>query len=330
MKTRGAHFAKILIPLIIVLAFLVYLNAGKKKEVRDLRPELPQIEGWKLGELKTYVGDELYGPIDGEADRFLHYGFREAYFTSYEQINGDGIIDVQIYEMGSGLSAYGIFTMYDSRELSHLFVDDGQVYPVSAWSDSILFQRWWSLFARISLHNMEPDEALLRQVGEALIESIKRPSDGAKVDFGIPGVQSYLPENYIRGTLKYFRKWETYREINYDIHENVLGLSGSTDGFQAAYTLTETGVEKDFFLMIQYRDEKKAKETFRELVKFYKQGGYEVTGLGDGPISIHRNGKLFARYRRYESFVYGVFDVTTEEKAEELLGQQSLDEAITE
>jgi len=128
-----------LLTLLFIPLFLASFTGCAKQEKPEEKapiPEFPELEGWKLGEITTYSDEGLYGPIDGEAERYMHYGFQEAFFASYKHKDDNGIIDVQIYRMDNSDSAYGIFSMYDSPNVKHHVLPEEMA--LSALSDGAL------------------------------------------------------------------------------------------------------------------------------------------------------------------------------------------------
>lgn len=78
----------------------------------DLFPE--KANGWnKYNPSKTYTGDKLFVLIDGGADLFFEYGFKQVITQRY--INGERSIDAEIYEMNDSSSAFGIFSLQTFR-----------------------------------------------------------------------------------------------------------------------------------------------------------------------------------------------------------------------
>lgn len=68
----------------------------------------PEVAGWKpLGEVSSYGPDSLWQYIDGAAELFLAFGFRNLEVREMEA--GEVRITVSIYDMGSRLSAFGVF-----------------------------------------------------------------------------------------------------------------------------------------------------------------------------------------------------------------------------
>jgi hypothetical protein len=93
---------------LIALAMLAGAATAAHGDVRGLLPKSGQVEGWQWREApRTYGPKDLFQHIDGAADLFLSYGFREAAVADF--VRGDGWITVDIYDMIAPLHAFGIY-----------------------------------------------------------------------------------------------------------------------------------------------------------------------------------------------------------------------------
>lgn len=88
--------------------------------------------GWAAtGPVKTFTRDNLYDHIDGEAELYYPYGFRQVASLTY--VNGKNAIVADLYEMGSPLDAFGIYSnyRYEGADLLHIgaesFADESQL-----------------------------------------------------------------------------------------------------------------------------------------------------------------------------------------------------------
>jgi hypothetical protein len=71
-------------------------------------------DGWSLREApETFTKETLFEHIDGQADLFLQYGFEKSVFAIYQNAgSADQKIDVDIYDMGNSLQAFGVFSRF--------------------------------------------------------------------------------------------------------------------------------------------------------------------------------------------------------------------------
>ena len=76
----------------------------------------PEFKEWKLnaGD-KVYVPDNLWDIINGAADAYLSYNFQKLYTAEYSNEN-DKLIRVYIFEHGSPVSAFGIYSQERSTD----------------------------------------------------------------------------------------------------------------------------------------------------------------------------------------------------------------------
>lgn len=70
--------------------------------------DVPALDGWAaVDEQYRYGRDDLWEYINGAAELFLSYGFRELTVADFER--GDEALTVSVYDMGAPLDAYGVY-----------------------------------------------------------------------------------------------------------------------------------------------------------------------------------------------------------------------------
>ncbi len=95
-------------------------------------PDCSIVPGWsRKGELRTFVPDNLFDYMDGNAESYLIYGFRKMTGVTCEK--GDRQVVIDISEMESPEMAYGIFASnrhprFPARKIGMI----GQVMPRKA------------------------------------------------------------------------------------------------------------------------------------------------------------------------------------------------------
>lgn len=111
---------------IISLHFITHQQLTPKTQDYSLLSLPESISGWTLkGEPESYRGDDLFLYINGGADIFHEYGFKEV--ISSEYLRGEnGRISVEIYRMKNPFSAFGIFSFktggkWETSPGGHLF-----------------------------------------------------------------------------------------------------------------------------------------------------------------------------------------------------------------
>ncbi|HVO77165.1 MAG TPA: DUF6599 family protein [Candidatus Bathyarchaeia archaeon] len=112
------------------------LAASETVELQKLLPSPGEIAGWKAdGEPLTYTEENLWQYIDGSAENFIAFRFRQVLTQDYVSTDGKGL-KVEIYEHESPLMAYGIYAQMRSPGLAlhkignEAFSDD---YSLNFW-----------------------------------------------------------------------------------------------------------------------------------------------------------------------------------------------------
>lgn len=122
------------IVLFLVLAAL-FPAESSGKGVRTFLPVPGFAEGWVIdGKIITYTEENLYRHINGEAELYYPYGFRTLATAFYITTHPSrGALAADIYEMGSLLDAFGIYSRYrdPDGDIVHIgaegFVNESQL-----------------------------------------------------------------------------------------------------------------------------------------------------------------------------------------------------------
>lgn len=130
MRTKRAN-STILVGVFLFLAFLVSGRADSPSKLRSL---LPEPSGWTLTEAPpTYLPGTLFEYIDGAAENYLSYGFRELVVGNYKEAKSGATLTVEIYDMEDEIRAFGIYS--SERYPESRFIEIGnQGY----WEDGAL------------------------------------------------------------------------------------------------------------------------------------------------------------------------------------------------
>jgi hypothetical protein len=71
--------------------------------------DFPQVEGWtRTGDVRVYDADTLWEYIDGAAELFVEYDVQTC--RTADLASEDLVVTVDIYDMGTPLNAFGIFS----------------------------------------------------------------------------------------------------------------------------------------------------------------------------------------------------------------------------
>ncbi len=76
------------------------------------------VEGWEYSEPpETYDPETLFHYMDGKARTYHEYGFEQLKHVQFATADGEAVIDVDVYDMGSPLGAFGIYSLERGEEL---------------------------------------------------------------------------------------------------------------------------------------------------------------------------------------------------------------------
>jgi hypothetical protein len=100
----------------LFIIFSLFTITAKGKDLNKLLPQNNTIHGWQLADtIKSYKSDQLFTYMDGGAEIFMEYGFKQLEVGQY--IDKDGHhLQVEIFEMTDSAAAYGIYTFYLNGE----------------------------------------------------------------------------------------------------------------------------------------------------------------------------------------------------------------------
>lgn len=172
------------------------------------RKDIP--EGWILIHgPQTYTKRTLFGHINGQAELFFKYGFDMSIFATYQsKKDPQDQIEVDIYDMGKVIQAFGVFSRFRNEERPGGFGLDSYLDDHSA-----LFYKGRYF---VMLYAAESNADFLRQFSKLISLKISDPSPP-------PKEVGYFPKNGLKpGSIHYFP-------------EGLLGHRFLGRGFQGTY-----------------------------------------------------------------------------------------------
>ena len=265
--------------------------------MRSLIPA--QINGWKAdGRDGVYDRKTLYDYIDGGAEVYLAYGFKQALARRFAR-PGHPAITVDLFDMGSSQDAYGVFSF--ERE-----GPDVGIGQDSEYGGGLL--RFWkgAFFAAILADQETPaSKRAVMALGKVVAQKIKPLGER-------PGILRFLPESgLIKTSVRFFHKKSGIDYHYFLADENILNLSERTNALLARYKLGETKAQ---LLITEYPEEVAAKQAFDSFV-----GAYMPEGRSAGVLQTE-NGKWVAA-KALGARVVIIFDAPDEPSAENLIAE---------
>jgi hypothetical protein len=96
----------------LLIIWNLVIMSGFSADLNNLFPLKGELKNWKISDsVKVYKGDELYNYIDGGAEVFMEYGFKQVASASYLDKNNNQL-QVEVYEMSDSAAACGAYTFY--------------------------------------------------------------------------------------------------------------------------------------------------------------------------------------------------------------------------
>ena len=195
--------------------------------------DFPAIEGWSLaGEVTAKSPDNLWEYNNGAAEAFLAYGFQGLRYADIK--SGDLVVTVEIYDMGTPINGFGIYTTERSTDAER--IDIGAEGALALPYQCLLLKD--RHYLKLNLYQGELNRSKAAPLLEALTAALPG-KDGWPAELGL------LPEKgQVAGSLGYTR-------------EAYLGMSVLTDCVHAEYTGDEKPFQR-FTIIAGSADERQA------------------------------------------------------------------------
>jgi hypothetical protein len=245
MKIPGSLSLAAVAAVLAVLAVLSPL-AGRGQE-RKASPALaalvPSVEGWKEDEARqSFFPDSLYEYIDGAAESYLSYDFRELLVVQLKKSASEATLTVEIYDMGTPTNAFGIFGA--ERYPENKPAAAGDLGYLEGESLNFMAGRFYVKLLSFGLGDGT----------SAALSDYAVKMAGAVAEKGVlpPLLRAFPAENLVARSEKYVRK-------------NFLGYEFLHDGYVATYKIG--GQEVEGFLA-EAASEKEAEESLGRFLEF--------------------------------------------------------------
>lgn len=190
-------------PIVRTVLFLVCATAPSFAADTSLDAVLPAsacAEGWTLQEKVTlYDKETLFDRIDGEAELYFPYGFERLAYARYSsRQDGRIVIEADVYEMGSLLDAFGIYSTYRRKDGADIAIGgEGTISPAQ------LFFYQGRYFVRLQgVGPRDPGEDAFLSCARAISGNLLRVAGGPREleAFMFPAVEP-KSERYIAQSL---------------------------------------------------------------------------------------------------------------------------------
>lgn len=240
----------------IMIPVLFSLDGGA---VKDFGPRIPQgVLDWKAsGEDAVYDRKTLYDYMDGGAEVYLAFDFREVFVRKYADAAENEIV-LDIYDMGSPAEAFGMFSC--DRQDPSAGIGQGSEYGPG-------LLRFWRgrHFVSITVSgNEDKAEKAVLELGRAVAPLLG--PDGA-----LPEMIGLLPAGGLREEkTAYFHSHVHLSNRYFVAPENILGLDEKTECVFAEYD--PPGGDSGRLLVVRYPDAVRASAASASFRKSFLPG----------------------------------------------------------
>jgi hypothetical protein len=272
---------------ILLFAFCFFFLSGKRghlmgnESMPSLQSLLPEMEYWSLTEsAKDYFPETLYEYIDGAAEIYLGYDFKQLIVGQYEKKDSQASLSVEIYDMGREKNAFGIYSA--ERFPDTRFIPVGNQGYLEEGSLNFLINRYY--IKLLCFDCGKESENFLKHFSEAILKRIHNEGQ-------LPFLLDVFPkEGLVPNTEKF-------------ILHNFLGYNFFHDGYLADYRLGD--LEFECFL-IEGRDGKEAQNMLDKFIAARGEGNTEEI-----PSGFHLKDRYYEHIflARVENYLAGVMKI---------------------
>lgn len=283
----GLPSAMLFILFMLCLVLIINSCGKRSTQASGLRRYLPreEIGDWKRKDVpQEYKGEDLYLYINGGAEIYHEYGFERVIVQDYINENGKSL-SLEIFEMKSPESAFGIYTFKTSRQGKTVAVGHQgclEDYYLNFWKGKFL----------VTITGFDEDQETIRG-----LESIAHAIDAKLKNTGnVPSLVALLTDKdlkessvkYFKGNLGLFNNYQFF-------HKNIFSLKeGARGDYRTGHSVFIIKYESSEECLKVFN---KAKENFRESSRYrnYKvinEMGIQVVGSQEKLIFV----SFFQRY----------------------------------
>ncbi len=223
------------VKLIGITLLLIAASAAAQQAPGELSGYLPasgEVVGWKMsGEPKSYRGDQLFRMINGGAGIYHEYGFRQVLSAEYVDVSGRSI-GLEIYEMKSPASAYGIYTFKIGDNGKAMSIGQEamlQDYYLNFWKGNLLV----TVIGRDSEERtVQGVVGLAKAVDSRISNTGERPE---LADLLLRQPLGFSHPKYVRGPLGVMNSYILDTENIFRFREGMIGTVGDCQAFVFGY-----------------------------------------------------------------------------------------------
>lgn len=216
---------------------------------------LPDIASWEPAESpQNYFPENLFEYINGAAEIYLAYDFKELIVAQYERRDSEFNVAVEIYDMGNGKNSFGIYSV--ERYPDNKFISVGTQGYLEDEALNFLVGKYYIKLLCFDCNGNSDD--YLKLFAQEIVKKVKD-----KDAFSVL-LKAFPKEGLIPNTEKFFLR-------------NFMGYDFLHDGYLANYRLEN--LDFDCFL-IEGESEEKTKQMLRQYLNAKNKENIQEIPMG--------------------------------------------------
>jgi hypothetical protein len=283
-KKRNIMRNKVILSFILFMIVGLLSRCGKKHpDISEFLPQTIENGSWSIGDTpQRYIGDDLFMFIDGGAEIYHEYGFKQVVACEYQN-NYEKSINAEIYEMEDFPSAYGIFSFKSSKDGKPVAIGDSAVlesYYLNFWKGHFL----------VTLTGFDSDSSTI----EGLLTLARAINDQIKIKSSKPQLVQKLQSDdaatiYIEGTLGLFNHFPISSAGLFHVEKGIIADHGD-------YKI----------LVLQYPDDGEGEKWFNHAADSLKvEFGNQQFERNENRLSFNLDENKRAFFEKYENYILG-------------------------
>ena len=224
--SKPKELLKLFLPFVLFFSFLNAEGALLEEEsVSSLHFLLPDVVTWKIPEApQDYFPEILFEYINGAAEIYLSYDFKELTVGQYEKGDSNASLIIEIYDMGNEINSFGIYSAERFPD-SHFISLGNQGYLEEGTLNFIVGKYYIKL---LCFDSGEDSADFLKLFSQEIVKRVKDKGT-------LPSALAFFPkQGLVRNSEKF-------------ILRNFMGYSFLHSGYLANYKLED--LEFDCFLI---------------------------------------------------------------------------------
>jgi len=282
------YFAKKLVKIFAFLLFILSLfelegfqSPGEKAS--SLLSLLPALYSWKLSETpQIYSPEKLYEYINGTAEIYLSYDFKELVVAQYKREDGQASLTLEIYDMGEEKNSFGIYSA--ERYPASNFIPVGNE---GYWEGEALNFVVGKYYAKLLCYDCKENaENFLKLLSQEMVKKVKEKGS-------FPALLQVFPKEGLVSNSEKF------------VLRNFLGFAFLHDGYLADYKTKD--LEFSCFF-IEGRNPEEAESMQKQYLDFYSRKNQVVQEISLG-YHLRDLQSQHLYLARVENFICGVMRI---------------------